>query len=133
MKYLKLFESFKEVAKYKLYNDKLPREGYMRVYSRDQLLTLILSFEADRFTEGYHNKTDQTRSYLDYNWEDYQGKNGIFFQWCIDRYDHENDPRIYVHEDDIEDASYTQDILEFDDYFELKPEFRGHKLKKFGV
>lgn len=132
MKYLKLFESFKEVAKYRLYNDELPREGYMRVYSRDQLMTLILSFETD-YREGYNNKSDQTRSYLDSEWEAYQDKNGVFFQWCIDTHDRQNDPRIYIFTDDVKDAGYSHTILEFDDYFELKPEFRGHKLKRFGV
>jgi hypothetical protein len=104
----------------------------MRVYSRDQLLTLSLSFESD-YREGYHNKSDQTRSYLDSEWEEFQDHFGIFFQWCIDTHDHKNDPRIYVFTDDVKDISFVHTILEFDDYFELKPEYRGHKLKNFGV
>ena len=122
MKYLKLFETFKEVAKYMLKN-LLPQRGIMEVHDKNQLLTLILMFEEKGYREGY--RRDTTRTWLEKDWEDL----GVVFQWVVNR---EVGDKIYVDSLDIMDIPDSE-LLQFDDYFELKPEFRGHKLKKFGV
>ena len=124
MKYLKLFESFKEVAKYVL-KDLLPRRGIMEVHDKNLLLTLILMFEEKGYREGYQR--DTTRTWLEKDWNDL----GVDFQWEVDSVNGP-DKRIYV--DSLADMDIPDnELLQFDDYFELKPEFRGHKLKKFGV
>lgn len=139
MKYLKLFESFKEVAKYVL-KEELPRRGLMEVYDKDQLLTLILMFEEKGFREGYHH--DPPRKWLEKDWNSLKifsaspafktGQPRIDFQWEVDGSRMTVDKRMYV--DSLDNVEFTDDeLLDFNDYFELKPEFRGHKLKRFGV
>ena len=128
MKHLKLFESFTSTdkAKYVL-KDLLPRRGIMEVHDKNQLLTLILMFEEKGYREGY--RRDTTRTWLEKDWNDL----GVDFQWEVDSVNgHGPDKRIYV--DSLADMDIPDnELLQFDDYFELKPEFRGHKLKKFGV
>jgi hypothetical protein len=124
MKYLKLFEAFKEVSKYVL-KDLLPRRGIMEVHDKDQLLTLILIFEEKGYREGYQH--DTTRTWLEKDWNDLR----VDFQWEVDSVEGP-DKRIYV--DSLDNMEFTDnELLDFNDYFEFKPEFRGHKLKKFGV
>jgi hypothetical protein len=45
----------------------------------------------------------------------------------------DNDIRLKIWIDNLKFILQKSDILKFSDYFKLKHEFRGHKLKKFGI
>jgi hypothetical protein len=123
MKYVKLFEEIQKnpVIKYKL-KKKFPGNLLgIRVHTLDQAYAVENEFfNMGKFWNSHiaaQNLPQLNGSYL--NSKDINLPCVLYFIKNV----------IYRSTGDRDD----DDFYEFDDYFELKHEFRGHNLKKFGV
>jgi hypothetical protein len=135
MRHLKLFEEF--VSKfYDVVKDLPPNEGIIAVKDHDQLETLITYFEDKGFVEGVSQSHFNTRSWLKKEWRIPAGEQ-LYFQWVSNNEQAYKSGKnnMYVFMDNPKTINNDDKTTpyEFEDYFELKPGFRGHKLKKYGI
>ena len=126
MKYIELFENFKE-TKYDQMKP-LPSSASCNIDNEDQLNAIINILEQRDYENG-NNTTMFTKP-----------DNILSIAWCtreVGWFSHE-DQKIskYVYYTSLiteEDEDMHNNIIFFNEYFKFKPKFRGHKLKKFGV
>jgi hypothetical protein len=135
MKYVKLFENF--ISKYDLIKP-LVDNGVMRIENKDESSSLQLELINMGYDWTKFKRTSLVKSERIYHIPNTSNATGqesypLLICWIkeemkitramISSFDTtiklaDNDPR---------------EIVEFNNYFKLKHEFRGHKLKKFGV
>jgi hypothetical protein len=136
MKYLVLFERFNLRYTEK---KKLPGEGIMEVRDQEELETLFHLFRKRGYIEGYRNERSTVEAWITEDWsKKVPSGEKVYFQWVLANllsaagknnliYCQTLTPR------EVRDGDEIVKVYNFDEYFDLKPEFRGHKLKKYGI
>ena len=121
MKYVKLFEEFEDSfdSKYELKPGvKFPEEGIIKVHAMDELISLLNLLEEKGYVDVLDEKDyaieimEKTKLHM-IKWGT-DSKAGKFIKFIMKRL------RIF-------------ETHKFHDLFQLKHEYRGHKLKRYGV
>jgi hypothetical protein len=127
MKYIKLFEGFKE-SKYEQIKP-LPKKGGCNINNEEQLNAIINILEQRDYEDENSTETFMKPNHIaSIGWS--SEEDGWF------AYGHKQHGNLYcLYQNDIveEDGRLHDNLIFFHEYFKLKHKFRGHKLKKFGV
>ena len=118
MKHLKIFEEFRDnghlgtalLDKYNLKKE-LPTKG--NCFCSIGEIEVIQQYLEDYQYKAWREETDIPNGTVGINW-------WIFMERM-------------PHYEFLDSVVTNEDTIDFNDYFELKHEYRGHKLKKFGV
>ena len=133
--YFKLFEEFFS-KKFDNVNE-LPKEGLMTVENNSQLDTLITYFTEKGFENGY--SSDKAEEWLKKDWkQELSPGEKVCFQWVSSGYSSDATKQIFVMritDKEIKEAvSQGIEAFNFEDYFKVKPEYKGWEHgNKYGI
>ena len=132
MKYFRLFEEF--TIKYELVKE-LPEYGAM-CFDRDatdkyQSMCVLLEKSGYNWNGKYNPGKDSDYDQFFLIWNKHsKGYSEGYVGYILKRFKG-NDMRDLANVDNWPDLE--KHVIEFDEYFKLKHEYRGHNLKRFGV
>jgi hypothetical protein len=125
MKHIKLFEEFRDkVSKYEPVSGEFPDNDMVTVHTVEELNALSDMLEDRGYVDFWNERNDYLSKIKDKG-------TPITINWRVET--NNRDGKVFVYMGQHLVPTQKGGIKDFVDYFKLKHEFRGHKLKRYGV